>query len=67
MCSRRRPQDIFQETSPRRLPGDVLKTSSRRRPQQPLPGDVLKTSLRRLKTSARLILVKVKDHLETYI
>ena len=28
----RRRQDVFQETSYRPLPGDVLKTSSRRRP-----------------------------------
>ena len=31
--SRKRPQDILQETSSRRLPGDVLKMSSTRRPQ----------------------------------
>ena len=55
--------------SSRHLPVDVLKTSSRRRPQdlfqetssRPLPGDVLKMS----KTSSRLFLVKGKDPLET--
>ena len=62
-------QDVFQETSLRRLPEDVLKTSSRRRPKdvfqetstRPLPGDVPKTS----KTSSRLFLVKAKDNLDT--
>ena len=61
----------FFKTSSRHLPGDALKMSSRRRPQdifretssKPPPGDVLKTSLRRLKTS-RLFLVRAKDHLE---
>ena len=51
---------------------DVVKTSSRRRPQdvfqkmssRHLPGNVLKTSLRRLKTS-RLFLVRAKAHMET--
>ena len=65
----RRCQDVFLATSWRRLPGDVLKTSSRRHRQdlfqemssRPLPGDVLKTS----KTSSRPFLVKAKDHLET--
>ena len=55
MSSRRRPQDIFRETSSRRLPGDAPKTSSRRRPQdifketssRRLPGDAPKTSSRR--------------------
>ena len=66
----RRP---FFTTSSRRLPGDAIKTSSRRRLQdvflekssKRLPGDVLKTSLRRLKTSSRLFLVNAKDDLET--
>ena len=31
MSSKRRPQDVFQETSLRHLPGDVLKTLTRRR------------------------------------
>ena len=65
----RRP---FFKTSSRRLSGDILKTSSRRRPQDVyhetssrcLPRDALKTSLRHLKTS-RLFLVYKKDHLET--
>ena len=69
---RTRLQDLFQETSSRRLPEDVLKTSLGRRSQsvfqeassRPLPGEILKTSLRRLKAS-RLFLVRAKDHLET--
>ena len=69
----RHPQDVFQDTSSRCLPGHVLKMSSRRRPQNVfqetfsrcLTGDVFKTSLRRLKTSSRLFLVNEKGHLET--
>ena len=40
--SLRRPQDVFQKTSERRLPGNELKTSSRRCPQDLLKG-VFKT------------------------
>ena len=53
----RRCQDVFQETSSRRLPGDVLETSFKRRSQ-----NLLKTS----KSSSRLFLVKVKEHLRLY-
>ena len=71
-------QDAFQEMSKRHLPGDVLKTSSRRNPQdvfqetssRPFLGDILKTS----KTSSRLFLVKARtiwrlfmDFLSTYV
>ena len=61
--SQRRPRliwngsldDSFFKTSSRRLPGDVLKTSSKRRPQDVFqetsltlfPGDIFKTSSRR--------------------
>ena len=49
-------QYVFQETSSRRLPENVFKTSSMRRPQdifqgtssRRLPGNVLKTTSRRL-------------------
>ena len=62
----------FFKTSSKHLPGDVLKMSSRTRPQdilgetflRRLPGHVLKISLGPLKTS-RLILVRGNDHLET--
>ena len=54
----RRCQDVFQETSSRSLPGDVLKTSLRRLKtfSRLFLGDILKTSLRRLKTFSRLFL-----------
>ena len=62
----------FLKISSRRLPGNVFKTSFRRRPEdvfqetssRPLPGNILKISLRRLKTSSRLSLVSTKDQLE---